>query len=215
MNVKAENVSDLLISPFTLRKVIGILGTSLPLILVLGGMILWGEGIQRSVSLYYHTGMRDVFVGMLCAIGLGLLSYRGYDIKDVIASNIGCVMAAGLAFFPTDPDPDTTTFIGYVHLTFAAAFFATLIYFSFFLFTKTAKGKKPTAQKIKRNKVYKSCAGIMAACIIAISIYYLLPEHLSDKIEPWKPVFFLESVAVMAFGVSWLTKGEAFLKDGY
>ncbi len=34
--------------------------------------------------------------------------------------------------------------------------------------------------------------------------------------SPWlkcEPLFWFEAAAVVAFGVSWLTKGEAFLKD--
>jgi hypothetical protein len=32
-------------------------------------------------------------------------------------------------------------------------------------------------------------------------------------VERLTPVFWLESLAVVAFGVSWLTKGETILKD--
>lgn len=42
-----------------------------------------------------YTGMRDVFVGALCAIAVFLRSYRGYDRRDHIAGNLACVFAAG------------------------------------------------------------------------------------------------------------------------
>jgi len=32
-------------------------------------------------------------------------------------------------------------------------------------------------------------------------------------LERYAPIFWLEGIAVIAFGVSWLTKGEAILKD--
>jgi hypothetical protein len=31
----------------------------------------------------------------------------------------------------------------------------------------------------------------------------------------FNPVFWLETIAILAFGVSWLTKGEAILKDDF
>jgi hypothetical protein len=32
-------------------------------------------------------------------------------------------------------------------------------------------------------------------------------------VERFEPRFWLESIAIVAFGISWLTKGEAILKD--
>ena len=36
----------------------------------------------ESISSYYHSVMRDIFVGSLCAVGTFLISYRGYDKRD-------------------------------------------------------------------------------------------------------------------------------------
>jgi hypothetical protein len=69
-------------SYLTLRKAIGIVGFALPIVIMIGKMILQGPGIQHSVSGYYYTVMRDVLVGSLCAIGVFLWSYRGYDDPD-------------------------------------------------------------------------------------------------------------------------------------
>lgn len=68
--MKKSNHHDnkqLVISYLTLRKTIGILGIFLPLTLVIGS-ILFGDciTIQQSISNYYHTNMRDVFV-VTCA----------------------------------------------------------------------------------------------------------------------------------------------------
>ena len=214
MNQNAHTTKSQLIGPNQLRCVIGYLGTLLPVMLVLGCIAFCDTGgIQRTVSHYYHTAMRDVFVGMLFAIGLGMLSYRGYDRRDVFASNLAAILAVGVALFPTDQDPDTSSLIGYVHLFFAAAFFCTLIYFAYFLFTKTGAGQTPTEQKKKRNIIYKCCSIIMALCIVLITVHYLLPEQISDSYVHLSPVFVLESIAVIAFGISWLTKGNAFLQD--
>ena len=69
--------NDLIISYFTLRKTLGLLGILLPFVLVFGNWIIFRDGLENSISSYYHTGMGDVFVGILFAMGLFLFSYKG------------------------------------------------------------------------------------------------------------------------------------------
>ncbi len=72
----------LVISYLGLRKAIGILGVALPFVLPFGQIFLHALGIQsslhtpvieNSVSYYYHTDMRNIFVGSMCAIGVFLV----------------------------------------------------------------------------------------------------------------------------------------------
>lgn len=126
--------APLIFSYLALRKTIGILGIALPFVLFLGAYLIFQTGIQSSLSSYYHTEMRDVFVGTLFVIGFFLFAYNGYDLADKVAGYIACIAAVGLALFPTAPDGATSTdtiIIGYIHLGFAAIFFLALIYFSF------------------------------------------------------------------------------------
>ena len=212
MNDDLKSKNSLVISYLTLRKIIGLLGISFPFVLSFGAMIFFQTGLQSSVSKYYHTGMGDVFVGILCVIGFFLLSYKGYD-RDYIAGRLGCIFAVGAALFPTHQTPDDNDVSGYIHLAFAGLFFITLIYFSLFLFTKTDPEGTPTRRKLQRNKVYKVCGYIMSFCILLVGIYFLLPSEVVSPINVYDPIFWLEAVAVVAFGISWLTKGEAILKD--
>ena len=85
-----ESKSTLVISYLILRKTLGILGLSFPFILAIGACILGGYGIQSSVSSYYYTNMRDIFAGILFAIGLFLFSYRGYDLRDDLVGDLAC-----------------------------------------------------------------------------------------------------------------------------
>jgi hypothetical protein len=206
--------NSLVFSYLTLRKTIGILGVAFPFALSLGALILFHTGLQSSMSSYYHTGVRDVFVATLCVIGFFMLSYRGYERADNIAGNLACAFAVGVALFPTTAGGVVSghaRVIGHVHLAFAALFFLTLIYFSLILFTKTDPSKTPTRQKLRRNKVYKSCGYTMSACILLIVVFKLLPP--GSAFGDYRPVYWLEALAVVAFGFSWLTKGEAILKD--
>lgn len=204
---------SLVISYLGLRKAIGIIAVLLPFVLVLGKSIIDGGGIKGSISAYYYTAMGNVFVGSLCAFGVFLMSYKGYEKKDDIAGTLACIFAIGVALFPTAPDLNATQanlVIGRLHHTFAALFFLMLTYFCLFLFTKSGQ-QHPTRRKKQRNTVYKICGYTMLA---SMALMVLLAVLLSDTLtKQLHPTFWLESIAVLAFGVSWLTKGEAILKD--
>lgn len=216
MEKDKQTEQSLIISYLALRKTIGILGIALPFVLFLGALLIFREGIQSSISSYYYTGMRGVFVGALWAIGFFLFSYRGYARIDNITGNLGCLFAVGVSLFPTTPDVNPTgteIIIGYVHMASAALFFATLIVFSLFLFTKTKPKAPPTRRKLQRNWVYRICGYVMIACIVLMTLYYVLPEGWVAPFKPYNPVFWLETLAILSFGISWLVKGEGILKD--
>jgi hypothetical protein len=215
MQDSAKDSPSLVLSYLTLRKAIGVLGISLPFVLSLGTLMIFRVGVPESISGFYYTGMGDVFVGTLCAIGVFLLSYKGYERRDDLAGDFAGAFAIGVALFPTTPPVDPTTLekaIGAAHLVFAALFFLTLAYFSLCLFTKTDQ-TTPTPQKIWRNRVYKACGYTIVGGIVLIAVYALLPEGIENVLSAYNPVCWLESIAVVAFGMSWLTKGEAILQD--
>ncbi|MGE0567908.1 MAG: DUF998 domain-containing protein [Bacteroidia bacterium] len=218
-----EKENKLVLSYLTVRKLIGILGFFLPAMLVIGSIIVGScEQIQPSISNYYHTTMRDVFVGYMCALSIFLLSYKGYDLTDRIVSALAGTFGLILALLPTTfkipliscniqcnvSHPD---FIGTIHLISAGLFLLSLACFSLFLFTKGET--KPTLEKLIRNKIYTGVAYLMFACIAIMIIYFALPEVARKPLETLKPVFWLETIAIMAFGISWLVKGGVFLYD--
>jgi hypothetical protein len=216
MKTELEAENALVISFLALRKAIGFLGVLFPFTLSIGAVIVFQTGLQGSISDYYYTGTRDVLVGTLWAIGFFLLSYKGYERADARAGNLGCAFAVGITLFPTTPDSlpaAAATWVGYLHLTFAFLFFATLIYFSLWLFTRTDPSRPPTEKKLQRNLVYRVCGYVMASCILLIATYYILLRLGVSALRRYHLVFWLEAIAIEAFGISWLTKGEAILKD--
>lgn len=203
---------SLVISYLSLRKAIGIIGLALPFALALGKIFFESPGIQASISGYYYTVMRDVFVGSLCAIAVFLMSYRGYERKDEVAGDLAFVFALGVALFPTTPDTSpVVTAVGALHSLSAACLFLTLAFFALVLFRKTDPNRAPTRRKVQRNTVYTVCGYTILACIVLIAVVGLLSDD--SPVKKLDPVFWLESAAVVAFGVSWLTKGEAILTD--
>ncbi|HTL39332.1 MAG TPA: DUF998 domain-containing protein [Methylomirabilota bacterium] len=206
--------NSLVLSYLDLRKAIGIIGMALPFVLVLGKVILEGPGLQSSISSYYYTIMRDVFVGSLCSIAVFLFSYRGYAQIDNMMGMLASLFAVGTALFPTDPSVNPTDLqilIGKFHITFALLFFLTLAFFALFLFRKTDPTKPPTPQKLMRNSVYTFCGWGIIVCILLIIIVEKLSRDL--VLFDYVPVFWLEALAIILFGISWFVKGEAILKD--
>lgn len=210
--ISPKDAKDYVISYNSLRKAVGILGMSFPAILYLARLILDGKWeLLNSISSYYHSKAGNGFVGVLCAVALFMFSYLGHDKKDNILGHLAAIFALGVAFFPNNvPDPWTT--INIIHLASAFFFFITLIVFSLWLFRKTDQ-EEMSDQKKNRNKVYLICGLCMSACILLIVLYKawlidIFPEH-----GAFQPVFWLESFALIAFGISWITKGQMIYKD--
>jgi hypothetical protein len=226
MSPNCEN--PLVLSYLTLRKAIGWIGLTLPLILVIGEFALQRFAnephliIESSISAYYYTGMSTVFVGLLCAIGVFHLATEGYDLSDRVAGRLACIFAFGVAWFPATPElpvaPAHAQSIGIVHYTFAALLFLTLAFFCIFQFTQTTDVRTRTARKKERNAVYYICGGIILGCILFIGAVKVF-EHFGvlisfrDWLVTWKWNFWFESLALVAFGTAFLTKGEFILKD--
>lgn len=196
-------------SYLALRRAVGLIGILLPFTLMLGVSLFFPEDLgSPSISHYYHTGMGDVFVGALCAVALFLYYYIGYDRLDNWAGNAAATFAIGVAWFPTADIGAATSWKSTVHFTCAALFFLILSYFSICRFTKS--GGNPTPKKKVRNKIYVACGIIIIGCLVAVALYKGLLAA-SNPIPDF--VFWSETLALVAFGVSWLIKGETLFAD--
>lgn len=213
--------SSLLVHFLTIRKAVGIIGMILPLMLVLGVKFLSECGtLQNSISDYYYTKMGHYMTGTLCAVSLFMFTYKGYEKKDLVAGKLAALFALGVAFMPvTNYLPlsackvlvlEGTKTVNAFHFTSAALLFFTFAYFSLFLFTKTSGNV--TNRKRIRNTIYKICGVLIVLSILSILLYSLIPA-LYNKFEEYKPIFWLETLALEAFGFSWLVKGEGLLGD--
>lgn len=219
-----------IISYYTMRRAIGILGITLPMILV-AGSFLFGDcsEIQYSISTYYHTNMRNIFVGYNCAVALFLFAYRGHDWRDNLTGYLGSVAVLGVAFLPCSvgnagqscllassiEDP----LVGKLHNLSALLYFIILIVYALFLFPKThmdmVSGEKKFMGKMKRkrNVVYYICGALMTASLLLILAFMWFLQDLFPGLNQLNPVFWLETVVLFSFGISWLTKGQLFFRD--
>jgi hypothetical protein len=197
---------DDLVSYRTLRRVVGVLGVSLPVVLAVWGFALEGRvEFLPSISDYYALRTRDVLVGVLFTIAWFLFTYRGYDRRDDIAGNLACVFALGVALFPNVGPWAAPT----IHFVSAGLLFLVLAYFSLFLFTESAPSC--TRGKVMRNRVYRTCGVAMLACIVGIALSKAFISRAT--LEHWPIVFTFETIALWAFGYSWFVKGDTVFRD--
>ena len=212
--------STLVISYMTLRKIVGYLGILLPVLVVIGGGLAPGHEIRDSISDYYYSNMRDLFVGLLCMVGVFLYSYKGYDRVDDLLTGLSGLLAVGVALFPTRSGEQIPVAVGifqlsdfvssFVHYACAVLLFILLASISTFLFTKTADLQTMTKQKKARNHVYRICGAIMFAALLLGGAFSL--PLLKDAAPP-HVLLWIEAICLWAFGASWLVKGEALLAD--
>jgi hypothetical protein len=216
--LKDKNKS-LIVSYLTLRTLIGVLGMLLPFVCLFGGSLLQNSPVLDSISAYYHSNMRDVLTGIVIGFSLFLITYNGYEHRDALIATISGIAGFGIAIFPcasrTVPNSAVGVFqltppiAGYLHYGSSAVFFILLAINSFFLFTLGDK-KNWTKSKSIRNGVYRGCGIVIFASLIALLILTItMGDGLIETI--WTFVF--ETVMLLAFGISWLVKGEALFAD--
>ncbi|HNT92334.1 MAG: hypothetical protein H6545_01070 [Bacteroidales bacterium] len=195
-------------SYLSLRKAVGWIGILLPFVLVAGHLIIFnGASALTNMSAYYHTGMRDLFVGAICAIALFLFFYKGYDRWDNSAANLAGFFALGVAFFPTVKE-GPWDWIAWVHFSCAACFLVILALISIFLFTRGEEHL--TEMKKKRNLIFRACGIIMLVALASIEVFFLFFDGINSDS---RFVLIAETVTLMAFGISWLTKGGTLYPD--
>lgn len=105
-NPQGATTDHIVATYFYLRIGMATLALVFPLLLWLYGAVVLSIPIQGSMSAYYHTEMRDAFVGILCAIGAFLFLYKGFTKLEDWLLNAAGLLAVLVAFFPMNPDPN-------------------------------------------------------------------------------------------------------------
>src|SRR5215469_7489263 len=100
-----------------LRLSVGVIGTSLPVTLLIWNAIKGvGTIVPASMSGSYYTSARNLFVGSLCALGVFLFGYR-HTTRQNRCTWFAGVCAVLVAFSPTAPAKPLTepAWINVVH----------------------------------------------------------------------------------------------------
>lgn len=212
-----DNTNALVLSYFGIRRAIGLIGLFLPIALGPVGW-LFGIDVQDNISSYYHTGLRDVFVGSMCAIGGFLFCYRGADRIETLSARFGCASALGVALFPLDAHSDPLvqkSLVGYLHSVSGGAFFMTLAIYSLYHFPRsTKKRSEHEPHPWERLFIYRMSGVVIVFVMIATGTFLLLvPAAWKNLLNDWHFLFWMEWIAIWAFAAAWLTKGRAIVAD--
>lgn len=210
-----ERPNTLVLSYLGIRRAVGVTGLMLPVLLGPLGL-LFGIEIQDNMSSYYHTPLRDVFVGSLCSIGIFLFCYRGYDWVENWTANLGCASALGVALFPLDFNSDPLvqkSLTGYLHTLSGGVFFLTLAFYSLYHFPRDSRREREP-HLFERDFVYRSSGLVILASMSAMGGYlFLLPAPWKQTFNDYNFLFWMEWVAVWSFASAWLAKGRTIFAD--
>lgn len=227
-----EAQNDLVMSFRAVRAAVGLVGLALPFLLIAGSILVLCD-LRPSISDFHNTAMRDVLVGTMCVIGVFLFAYRGYRrrsgelLSDAVLSRIAGLSAIGVALFPVRasgpptrcglPDDALPMFSSFtqhligndaivegLHFAFAAVFFACLAIIALFQFTKTDNAAR-RAKFVACGLVIVGASAMLV--VVALLGWYGSPA-INEAIAEVSLVFWLESIAVIAFAISWLIKGR-------
>lgn len=217
MDSYSQSTQTLLVSYLGVRRAVGMIGLLLPIALVPVGWLVFDIEPQDNISSYYHTPVRDIFVGSMCAISCFLFCYRGYDWIERWTGYCGSIAALGVALFPLDANSDPLfqkTVIGYLHTVSGGAFFLTLAFYSLYHFPKPGINQHEDALVVSRNFVYRVSGVVILVSMLATGCYmFLLPSGWKAAFNRYNFLLWMEWIAVWAFAAAWLTKGHAILAE--
>lgn len=183
---------------FTLRVGMGTLALMLPLLLWWGGYWFAGLELKQSMSAYYHTVMRDGFVGFLFAIGAFLYLYKGYSNEEDNALNAAGVLVIGVALFPSTPPGEPRSTLAYIHGICAVSFFISIAYVCIFRARDTLELLESDSMKKIYNTIYR-CLGFL---MVVLPLLAVITSLINDQ----PMVFWVEFSAVWVFGIYWIIK---------
>ena len=190
-----------------LRCTIGWLAIILPWLSVFLSMVFSHTIWPQSISITYYefqTAMPALMI-ILGSASILLFAYKGYEKIDDVLNSIAGMFGLLILLFPTSHSdyliagtfnlPSNINNI--IHLLSAIIFFALLSINSLFLFTKSSG--EMTKEKRIRNIIYRVCGiGMMASFLLL-----LIPN--------WRiGVWVVEAIALLFFGISWLTKADYY-----
>ncbi len=204
-----------------MRTLIGVMGILLPVTLLIGDGFLFEGGKPRgSLSAYYYSGMRDIFVSCLCVTAFFLIFYKFFErnLENTLSAVAG-IAAVGVALFatgrpgggavPTSPLQDKLgeALVQQVHYVCAATFILCLGVISYFFGRREgARSQRRDGHRARFTPEFWRTFHYACAAGIAVAVAYIA----LTEVFGWPDAYSLiigETVAVLCFGASWLAKG--------
>jgi FtsH-binding integral membrane protein len=220
-------IQKLMLSMFLhLRLGVGIIGLSLPLVLVFGGKVM-GVSFAGSMSAYYHATsqcslpqcpaatkdsscqesgrgpMRNWFVGNLFFIGAAMFLMKGFSNWENWALNLAGLAAPCVALFPMEWPCRTPGFSTHsFHFPSAITFFVCAGFTCIFCSEKTLRQiPDPSPTDKKKIAVFRAVYRLLGIAMVALPVLAWIFAYNSGHLGFW-----LEMAGVSAFGTYWLVK---------
>jgi hypothetical protein len=195
---------DSALSYAAIRRVIGLAGLALPI--VLGSAAAVDGHLKGSISAYYYSDLRDYFTGTMCVIGVFLFCYRfrAPHIEAWLAKLAG-IAALGVAFFHTSPGGHVSHAVQLrsdVLFASATVLFAILGDISYQFFPSAESREE---QRVHERRFYRGCGVVIWS---GIAGYALVGNIFRGFCRDHPVLFWVETVCVLAFSLSFLVKGE-------
>jgi hypothetical protein len=240
-----------LTEPDTLRRLVGILGILLPIMLP---FFLWSDTGRtaplESISHYYFTRVSAIFVTVVSLLAIFLLIYKGQTPGEFWLSTLAGIGALLLVMFPTDnivkgvflkigrqgienglgkacdscinsaESAYTATFLKdstfrmEFHFIASGLFLLSLALLAAFVFTydknEIAEAGIAVARRMKqRNIIYRVFAALMFLAVVFIKFGDSIVGEATYNLNHL--TFWMETIAVESFGLSWLLRGDMLL----
>ena len=191
-----------------LRKTIGVISISFPLVLYVAGKLLFNLELQLSFSAYYHTPMQDIFVGMLCMLGILLILDNEYPKRDLLLSISAGLFAIIISLLPANVSlMDEPTLADTLHTLAALLLFILLAIIALKVFTQEIYHVSFASLSISSKTIYQLCGYIILLSVVLFFALRLSPLPILTTLQSYHTIFWLETAATLAFGFAWLTKG--------
>jgi hypothetical protein len=208
-------------SYFVMRALIGLIGVGLPVLLLVGDW-LFLQGTPRargSLSAYYYSGMHDAFVGILFATAIFLVTYKVVERRlDNALSILAGIAVMGVALFPTGRPRGEGSLtplqqslgestVAIVHFTCAGVFIVLLAIISYcFGVDEGGRTQRRGHGRTMLPPTFWRRFHKLSALVIVLSVVFMAVTKWRGWFDDYS-LLVGESVAVLAFGVSWLMKG--------
>jgi hypothetical membrane protein len=203
------------------RAIIGFIGITLPIVLIVGDHLLGPNApfLRSALSDYYYAGTRDVFVGAMFSVGVFLVTYKIFErsISNLLTIISG-LSAFAIGLFPTTR-PDgvnisltplqlrlTEATVGRVHIISSGIFIVSLAIMSFLFGLQEGRRpqQRPTGRAMLSPRFWRWFHWTIALVIlVAVTVTTWATDHHTFP----RARLIGEVVAVSAFGLSWLAKG--------
>ena len=184
-----------------------IVAIALPFVLLVSA---WWVGMQDSMSAFYYTNMRNLFVGAIFAIGMCLYAYKGYNNRENTCLTVGGVFLFFVALFPTNPvgpDKEIAQWIPAVHYVSAICFFALIGYVCVFA---RAHGLSSSDKGHDYNRDYSRTYNIIAIVMMTVLVFaiWTVSDALLGKEFKGTRIFWIEASAIWTFAAYWIAKSQ-------